>query len=122
MGENSIPRFNAVMLMCILQVINMVAVFGILGILAGKIIIVNNPPMLFIFSTLLIGINIVLIFGGKKYLHIEARYLNESDEEAKKARRSLALYIIGSILLMASVLIYLNYNQITNTGINGQLK
>jgi hypothetical protein len=98
LGEDSIPRYNAVLLLSFFSIFNFLAIIGFLMLLFDKIIFVDLPKILVFMAGLsIIGINSYLIFGGKRYLAIEETFANESRSSRIKGRIHVALYILGTI-------------------------
>lgn len=115
LSEESIPRYNAVLLMSILSILNFFSIVSLLMIITNKIFIVNLPgPYLFAIGLLIIVANAYRVFGGKRYLTIEEKYEKES-RKSKTINSLIAItYVILTILFQVLTLMYLNNHPIIN--------
>lgn len=107
-GEDGIPRYNAVLLMSIFSILNVMTFIGFLGIVFQRIIIVDWPKVyLFLLGLAVIGVNCYFIFGGKRYLVIEQRYANEGRASKMRNKLYVVLYILVTIGLLIVELVYM---------------
>ncbi len=74
LGEESIHRYNAVLIMSILSILNFVTILMILMVITRVIIIVDLPRIyLLVIGLAIIGINSYIVFHNKNYIKIEKR-------------------------------------------------
>lgn len=113
LGEGTIPRYNAVLLLSILTILNFITAIVFIMIITRKIIIVDLPKgYLFVIGFFIIALNSYRVFGKNRYEIIEDRFKDEG-KESKIRNNLLALaYVILTILLLMASLIYLNNNPI----------
>lgn len=113
LGNDSTPRYNAVLLLSIFAIMNFVTVIVLIMIATRKIIIVDLPKgYLFAIGLLIIALNSYRVFGKNRYKNIEDRFKKES-KEAKTRNNLLAVtYILFTIMLLVISLVYLNSNPI----------
>lgn len=113
LGEETIPRYNAVLLMSILAILNFITVVVILMIVSRRIIIVDLPKAyLFVIGLVIIAMNSYIVFAKKRYLDIERRYEKEDRKLRIKNNLKAVSYVIMTILLFICSLLYLNENPI----------
>ena len=113
LGEESIPRYNAVLLLSILSILNFITVVVLVMIVTRKIIIVNLPKgYLFIIGLLIVALNSYRVFGNNRYKNIEDRFKNESKGARTRNNLLAVTYIVLTILLFVVSLVYLNSNPI----------
>ncbi len=114
-GEKTIPRYNAVLLLSILSILNFITGIVLAIILTKKIIIVDLPKFyLFIIGLVIIGINSYIVFGNKRYLAIEEKYKNEDRQAKAKNNLKAVVYVVLTVLLLGVSLIYLNNNPVSS--------
>lgn len=113
LGQEDIPRYNAVLLVSIFAILNFITGVILLMIITNKIFIVSGSKtnLLFI-GLLIIAINSYFVFGKKRYLEIEARYSNESKASKLKKIMTVLIYTAISITLFILSLKYLNEHPI----------
>ncbi|WP_295129039.1 hypothetical protein [uncultured Chitinophaga sp.] len=116
-GDNSEPRYGAVLLFSILQMLNFPTLLGVLGILLKRIVIVDQPYVSGAIGILIVAANLIAVFGKKRYIKIENKFGSEDENGRKRGRIILATYVLLTLGTLAAVIIYLNYNPITHTGI-----
>lgn len=113
LGEESIPRYNAVLLLSILTILNFITAIVFVMLITRTIVIVNLPKgYLFILGLLIIAMNSYRIFGKNRYKVIEESYRVESKKDRTKNNLIAILYVVLTITCLASSLIYLNNNPI----------
>ncbi len=113
LGEESIPRYNAVLLLSILTILNFITIVVLLMIVTDRIIIVNLPRLyLFVIGLIIIAINSYIVFGNKRYLDIEERYRNEDKSARTRNNLKAIVYVVLTILFLILSVVYLNDNPI----------
>lgn len=113
LGENSIPRYNAVLLLSILLILNFITSVVLIMIVTRKIIIVDLPKgYLFIIGLLIIALNSYRVFGKNRYKNIEDRFKNEGKGARIRSNLLAVVYIVLTILFLVVSLVYLNSNPI----------
>lgn len=113
LGEDSIPRYNAVLLLSILTILNFITVIVLIMIVTRKIIIVDLPKeYLFVIGLFIIGLNSYRVFGKNRYKIIEDRFKGEGNESRIKNNLFAVAYVILTILFLVMSLVYLNSNPI----------
>jgi len=109
LGENSIPRYNAVLLLSIFLILNFITAVVLIMIVTGKIIIVDlTKEYLLIIGLLIIALNSYRVFGRNRYKNIEDRFKDESKGARIRNNLLAVAYIVLTILFLAVSLIYLN--------------
>ena len=117
-GEADTPRYNAILLMSILTIINFLTMALVTSIALNKIVIVDQPKViLLLIGLLIIAGNSYLIFGRKKYVEIEQKYGNESEADRRANMWAATLYVAVTIAAFALCLVYLNNHPIRRGGI-----
>lgn len=113
LGEKSIPRYNAVLLLSILTIFNLATIISFLIGITNKILIVNLPKgYLFLIGLSIIAINSYFIFNKKRFLIIEENYKKEDVTIKKRKILQVIMYVILTILLLVCSLFYLNIHPI----------
>lgn len=113
LGENYIARYNAVLLLSILTILNFITAIVFIMIVTRKIVIVDlQKGYLFAIGLLIIAFNSYTIFGKNRYKIIEDRFKYEGNK-AKIRNNLLALtYVVLTLLLFVVSLVFLNVNPI----------
>ncbi|MCG2613446.1 hypothetical protein LZZ85_04105 [Terrimonas sp. NA20] len=99
LGDESIPRYNAVLLLSIFTMFNFIIAVIFLMIITGKIIVVDLPKAyLFAIGLLIIAINSYRVFRKDRYKIIEERFGNDTRNTSIKNNLLAVVYIILTIL------------------------
>lgn len=111
LGEDSIPRYNAILLLSILAILNFITIVVLIMIVTRKIFIVDlRKEYLFVIGLLIIAFNSYRIFGKNRYKIIEDRFKDE-DKKSKRRNSLLAIaYVVLTIFFLVMSLVYLNSN------------
>jgi Trk-type K+ transport system membrane component len=105
-GEEDIPRYNAVLLMSLPSMLNVITIAILLGNITDTLILINLPKVyLLMTGFVVIAVNSYFIFGKKRYLAIEERYRGEQKSEKLKNTLKAITYIVGSVLLFVFALL-----------------
>jgi len=112
-GEEDTPRYNAVLIISMLFMLNFLTLTIIVGCMVDKIIIVNSKIYLLAIGLIIIGLTSYIIFRRKHYLHIENRYMGESKREKMANNLKVVVYTLSSILIFILSLKYSANNPIS---------
>jgi hypothetical protein len=101
-GEEDIPRYNAVLLLSMVNMLNLISLSMLVDRAINRMTLIALPKVyLFIAGLLVIAAHSYLIFGNKRYKQIELRYLNENTVQRKGGIIASIAYIIATIALFA---------------------
>ena len=109
LGEESIPRFNTMLLLSLFGILNTISLISIIMIFSKGVFIVDQPMILFGLGLLIIGANSIIIFGKKRYIVFESKYSEGTTIQHRKNTIFFWGYVIFSIVFLAIALIFLNY-------------
>lgn len=103
--------------MSIFLSLNLISLFGVLNILTGKLMIVDNLWLVSAFAIGLSAVHAWFILGDKRFSAMMEKFEHESETECKKGQLWAIAYVIGTIMLLAVVIMYLNDHPVTTMGI-----
>lgn len=113
LGEDDMPRYNAVLLLSICTILNFISGVALAMIATRKIILVGGPKVyLFLIGLLIILLNSYFVFGKKRYVKIEAKFSGYSKGQ-KLINKLVALFYI----VLTVVLLYLSLRNLDNYSI-----
>ncbi len=113
LGQETTPRYNAVLLLSILTILNFIS-FAILLILTTKrmLILDLNKMYLFLIGLVIIGINSYVVFGKKRYLEIERTFGQENKSMRVRNNYKAIGYVILTVIIFIFSLVYLYNNPV----------
>lgn len=115
LGQDSVVRYNSVLLMSIFVIINIVELAVIVSILINKIVFINLPAYILLpIGLTVIAVNSILVFRSNSYKEQEKSFLNESKSEKIRGALICASYILFTIIIFILLMLYLNSNPIVS--------
>lgn len=112
-NESDMPRLNAAILISICTMLNAIAAIGFLIAVTGKVIIVQSKVYTGIVATLLLLLNISLIFYKKRYRAVEATLAASWTEHKAKNVLITLIYIVFTTVFVIISIRYIKSNPIT---------
>src|SRR5690349_13579767 len=97
LGEDIIPRYNAVLLLSFFSFFNFLTAIALIMIATRRIVIVDSKGNLLTICLLIIAINSWRVFGKRRYQIIEDRFELEDKKSKRINNLVAAAYVVLTI-------------------------